>query len=467
MPDFPPAVLDHGQLLGLLDDDHLQYRLISKLNPVYSEIRGDAWTKYSGNPVLSRGSAGEWDSRDIEDSIVVKVGDKYYLFYSGRSGTTDHSDNYQIGYAEATNLYGPWTKYSGNPILTFGDSGEFDYSYLRVQSLIKIGDTWYMYYWGADSGGTARIGVATCPEADFPSGPWTKSASNPILDLGASGEFDSVHVLKPYVIKIGEIYYMFYAGNDGSKVRIGVACSHDGISWLKYGSFINDVGPSGSWDENETSSPMVLRYGDVFYFFYEGIGSAPLDYWQIGQGIMINPLTLKPSFIGLQVRPEAITVTTYSDFGGRVSGLSGGYYRLMAALQAPSGETIYCRLYNVTDGKPVANSEVSTTSTTEVVLYSGGFKLHRDKVYVAQVMVTGGTGYVRGVRLVDYKIGMDMPMKSPHNPVLSPTSGEWDSGGVANPFVFREGNTWYLFYTGFDGSYWTGIGIATQPVVRG
>lgn len=49
-----------------------------------------------------------------EAPFVVKHGNYYYMLYSGNVYS---SSNYAVGYATATSPMGPWTKYSGNPVL--------------------------------------------------------------------------------------------------------------------------------------------------------------------------------------------------------------------------------------------------------------------------------------------------------------------------------------------------------------
>ena len=44
----------------------------------------------------------------------MKKGDTYYLIYSANHY---ESKDYAVGYATASSPKGPWTKYSGNPIL--------------------------------------------------------------------------------------------------------------------------------------------------------------------------------------------------------------------------------------------------------------------------------------------------------------------------------------------------------------
>lgn len=75
--------------------------------------------KVIGKPfdVLAKGPKGAWDGRSddapavgLEGPWVIKIEKTYYCFYSswGRG--------YEVGYATADNVRGPWTRYAHNPI---------------------------------------------------------------------------------------------------------------------------------------------------------------------------------------------------------------------------------------------------------------------------------------------------------------------------------------------------------------
>lgn len=72
---------------------------------------GILWTKYVGNPVLSNGAAGEWDSMWASHPAVTYVDGTYYLSYNGYDGL-----KVQGGIATSLSLEGPWIKSGSNPI---------------------------------------------------------------------------------------------------------------------------------------------------------------------------------------------------------------------------------------------------------------------------------------------------------------------------------------------------------------
>ena len=56
----------------------------------------------------------------------------------------------------------------------------------------------------------------------------------PVLQRGRPGEWDSVDLLNPSIIRKGGILFNYYSGFDGTSWRTGLATSLDGIHWTKY-----------------------------------------------------------------------------------------------------------------------------------------------------------------------------------------------------------------------------------------
>ncbi len=60
-----------------------------------------------------------WEAGGAEGQAIFKRGNYWYMLYSGNACCGDRCD-YQVGFARSEKLQGPWTKYTGNPVL-FGD----------------------------------------------------------------------------------------------------------------------------------------------------------------------------------------------------------------------------------------------------------------------------------------------------------------------------------------------------------
>ena len=78
---------------------------------------------------------------------------------------------------------------------------------------------------------------------------WFKYTGNPVLEKWEPGEFDAEDVSQQCVFWDGTKYQMWFAGNDGSYSTIGYATSTDGILWEKYaGNPVLERGASEEWD---------------------------------------------------------------------------------------------------------------------------------------------------------------------------------------------------------------------------
>ena len=64
---------------------------------------------------------------------------------------------------------------------------------------------------------------------------WEKYANNPVLKVGAAGEWDQHNVIQPAVIFDGAEYKMWYHGGGTVGTNgIGYATSTDGVTWTKF-----------------------------------------------------------------------------------------------------------------------------------------------------------------------------------------------------------------------------------------
>jgi predicted GH43/DUF377 family glycosyl hydrolase len=224
---------------------------------------GISWTKSIANPVLDLGPQGSWDDKYVEHPTVLHDGKIYHMWYSGKHGSTR-----RIGYA--TSLDGiTWDKSLANPVIDIGPPGSWDEYGAHTPTVIFDGHIYHMWYGGqsGQGGKNRRIGYATSYDGIT----WSKSATNPVLDIGPSSTWDDSWVFFPHVIYDGTIFHMWYGGYDGSNSRIGYAKSSDGITWTKnLGNPLIDVGPTGSWEDVGVHSPTVIYDGITYHMWYRG-----------------------------------------------------------------------------------------------------------------------------------------------------------------------------------------------------
>jgi len=73
------------------------------------------WLEFDGKPVKCFGPDQLWEGDTWNEApFVLKKGKIYYAMYSANYFA---SPDYSVGYATATNIFGPWKKYARNPIL--------------------------------------------------------------------------------------------------------------------------------------------------------------------------------------------------------------------------------------------------------------------------------------------------------------------------------------------------------------
>ena len=111
---------------------------------------------------------------------------------------------------------------------------------------------------------------------------------NPVLAPGASGEWDAGAIGSTTVIRVGDVFHMYYeawaeteesAGLDFRSLQIGHAVSLDGIHWKKNPA--NPVlakGSAGEWDADGTWDPFAIHEDGIFKLWYGGGFDRHCDY---------------------------------------------------------------------------------------------------------------------------------------------------------------------------------------------
>ncbi|MEK9153191.1 MAG: hypothetical protein AAB723_01160 [Patescibacteria group bacterium] len=234
------------------------------------------WQRHKGNPVLSPGKTGAWDSDLVAHSFIIKKDDLYYMFYDG-SPKGEWSE--VIGLATSADLLN-WQKHENSPVLQGKDSW-WDKNHVSRCGVFWENGLYYMFFAGHD-GLVERIGLATSPDLLY----WQKQSPEPVLDLGTKGEWDEQHISDPRVIKFNDIFLMFYTGYDKKgKGRLGLAYSQDLLRWQRFKQNpIMGIGQPGDWDQDEACRADIFQDKEQYFIIYSGrkgskfrIGLAQLD----------------------------------------------------------------------------------------------------------------------------------------------------------------------------------------------
>ncbi|HMP41758.1 MAG TPA: hypothetical protein PKA05_15370, partial [Roseiflexaceae bacterium] len=221
----------------------------------------------------------------------------YRMWYVG----VDSAQTRRIGYAVSTDGIS-WNRVRGNATggAVFegsGVTGDFDSNGVTTNTVLKVGDTFHMWYTGRGASRIEGIGYATSTDGIN----WTRvpgSAGSPanennnavLVERGGASDFDGSYIIGPYVLRdiasaalpceagrtSGVCFRMWYEGSDSSNVfRNGYAVSPNGIAWTQVlgtaggGSVLAGSGFGSGFDENVVGLPMVLREGNVFHMWYQ------------------------------------------------------------------------------------------------------------------------------------------------------------------------------------------------------
>ncbi len=263
-------------------------------------LNGTNWTEYAGNPVLNISTdTSMFDSDGIETPTVIKdlsapPSHRYKLWYAGRKLKCSTVLDHKFGYA-----YSPdgihWTKYSGNPVMTAGNSSSWYNTFISNPSVIFENNIYKMWFTAPDAvansqptDGKGNIGYATSPDGIN----WSVYPA-PVILAGSQNNWDSATVAEPSVIKVGNMYHMFYSALDKWLVenfQVGYANSMDGINWTKATTNpVLKIGTAGKWDRYWASHPAVMydSISNKFKMWYTGRDTATIValtgyYWDIG-----------------------------------------------------------------------------------------------------------------------------------------------------------------------------------------
>ncbi len=219
----------------------------------------------SPEPVLTRGEA--WETSDVlNPSVAPGPGASLFNFYSGFDGKT-----WRTGLALSRD--GLQGEKRGAFLSPDPATWESDYIAANGSALFEGGEWWYWYQAGQKA--RPQIGLARSKAgAGGPEAPHKEPG--PVLRYGPYMSWDEQAVADPYVIRIGRYFFMYYLGQDrGSRQRLGLARSEDGLHWQKLRSNpILDLGAPGSFDENGLGEPAVWSLHGFYWMLYAGRDSA-------------------------------------------------------------------------------------------------------------------------------------------------------------------------------------------------
>jgi hypothetical protein len=115
-----------------------------------------------------------------------------------------------------------------------------------------------LMFFGGLSAKHERIGLASVEKDSFEGTSWTKWFSMPIVDIGDSSDFDSLHVTDPASVVVNNQIYLYYSGIGKGEDAIGLSISDNGRVFFK--SIFCPV--------IRGRAPEIVLYNGRFYLFF-------------------------------------------------------------------------------------------------------------------------------------------------------------------------------------------------------
>jgi predicted GH43/DUF377 family glycosyl hydrolase len=143
---------------------------------------GENWTEQG--MALAKGKPGTWEGESVFTPNILVAEGKYWLFYTGvsRKFEQPYNPDSKIGIAVSDSPDGPWERLATNPALTNSDKPEDFDSHLVDDAclIVKDGKYWF-YYKGRQLGKGPGQTKMGVAIADHPQGPYVKHPENPVI----------------------------------------------------------------------------------------------------------------------------------------------------------------------------------------------------------------------------------------------------------------------------------------------
>jgi predicted GH43/DUF377 family glycosyl hydrolase len=177
------------------------------------------WNRLAENPVLSgrQPDAREFEKRTLYKTQIIhdekeSLGWPFIAFYNGKKKNGFE----RIGMAVSKDMVN-WTRYGENPVVANGEAKTNGMS--GDPQIVKIGDVWTMFYFGAGWKPKAFDTFACSYDLVH----WTKWEGPHLVE--PSEPFDKTYSHKPWLVKWNGVVYHFYCavGNEGRVIVLATS----------------------------------------------------------------------------------------------------------------------------------------------------------------------------------------------------------------------------------------------------
>jgi predicted GH43/DUF377 family glycosyl hydrolase len=242
--------------------DLLRWNPLGKILPFSDRDRWDA--NQAGGYIALQDDA--WGG----SAALQQYDGHYWMSYLGGALEGYETDPLAVGMAWTVNPTAPkpWQRLT-EPVLT---RDQPDCRYWEKLTQYKsnviwdrdktLGSPFVMFYNAKTVNGYERIGMALSDDMKT----WKRFGTDPVIDNGSGISGD------PQLVKMGDLWVMFYFGAFWKPNAFDTfACSYDLVHWVKWNG-PHLVEPSEPWDQEFAHKPWMVKYNGVVYHFYCAVG---------------------------------------------------------------------------------------------------------------------------------------------------------------------------------------------------
>lgn len=271
-----------------LDKDRGIEILGAELSPDGLKVTGKEFS-------MIKADAGGWEAGGAEGQAIFKRGNYWYMLYSGNACCGNKCD-YQVGMARAENLTGPWTKFSGNPILFSNENWKCP----GHGTVVITPENRYFYlhhaYDGTDFTFTGRQGMLselvwdeTSKWPAFRYGKTLPARAEAPLNASVQAHskldvtFDKEHVKVPWVYDVSFPKPAFSDQNGDLKI--------ENSNRIPAGNFLGLTVKNGNYtfttdvQINPNLMQSIVVYGDANNAVGYGVRNNEIRLWQVKEGV--------------------------------------------------------------------------------------------------------------------------------------------------------------------------------------
>jgi len=241
-------------------------------------------------PVLELGGKGDFDEFGIHPLTLIEVDDMTFFYYQGWTRMYSVPYSTSIGLAISKDKGLSFEKYSKGPLFSRTPNEPYLENGFFITRENNKFNMWYAtaFEW-IEINDNKMEPVYQIVYAESNDGIKWKRFGEPLLNTVYKKEANG----RPAVIKIGEIYHMWFCYRDvmdfrpggGGAYRIGYAYSRDKLNWIRDDSLAGiDLSYEG-WDSQMIAYSYVIKAKNKLLMFYNGnefgkhgFGYAELDF---------------------------------------------------------------------------------------------------------------------------------------------------------------------------------------------